>query len=356
MKNFRLFTLTIIIVVTVTILITKFYQSESLAVDKNSDDDMVMTLSVVSAVTSFVIAESALFTKEHLKINTADENYRYDNLQLYPIYASAAFLNFHKKLGPYLSLEMALAKNKILITELAGDDQAEVNKLFIENISADTIIILGGEVIRGGKQDRMIAQDFMLKPKSGALDIEVYCVEHNRWQAEDVKASFNVTLGLAPANVRQAVKEANSQQQVWEQVDVLYEKYGVEEETKALAFALADEDLKDELQPYLDKLKTIRWPTDVVGVIVGVIAVRGNEIVGCDVFAQHALFTRYYGALLKSYCGNVYNARHKGSLPYDAVSEYFANVFRNETSLETAVRENGTQLMQGKYRIHAGIY
>jgi hypothetical protein len=352
MKNFRLVTITLIIVVTVTILLTKFYQSESLAIDNNLNNDATITLPVVGTGVSLVMAGDNLFTKEHLKIKNADENYRYDNLQLYPIYASAAFLTFHKKLGPYLSLEMALAKNKILITELAGDDQAEVNKLFIENISADTIIILGGEVIRGGKQDRMIAQDFMLKPKSGALNIEVYCVEHNRWQAEDVKASFNVSLGLAPADVRQAAKEENSQQQVWDQVDVLYERYGVEEETKALAFALADEDLKGELHPYLDKLMAIRWPTDVVGVI----AVRGNEIVGCDVFAQHALFTRYYGALLKSYCGNVYNIRHKGSLPFDAVNAYFATVFRSDTSLATAVQENGTQLMQGTYRIHAAIY
>jgi hypothetical protein len=353
MKNFRLVTLTIIIVVTVTILLTKFYQPDtSSAIDNNSDDDVVLTLPVASTVPSLMITEDARFTNEHLKINNADENYCHDNLQLYPIYASAAFLNYHKKLGPYLSLEMALAKNIILITELAGDDQAEVNKLFIENISADTIIILGGEVIRGGKQDRMIAQDFMLKPKSGALDIDVYCVEHNRWQAEDVKASFNITLGVAPVNVRQAVKEANSQEQVWEEVEELYDAYQVEEETKALADALADEKLNKDIQPYLDKLMAIRWPTNVVGVI----AVRGNEIVGCDVFAQHALFTRYYAALLKSYCGNVYNARHKGSLPYDAVNAYFATVFRSDTSLVTVVQENGTQLMLGKYRIHVAIY
>lgn len=117
--------------------------------------------------------------------------------------------------------------------------------------------------------------------------------------------------------MREAAKDENSQQEVWDQVDVLYERYGVEEETKALADALADEDLKGDLHPYLEKLGDIYWAPNVVGVI----AVRGNQIVGSDVFAQPALFARYYPALLKSYCGNGHT--HSDPLPDDAVRAYF---------------------------------
>jgi hypothetical protein len=355
MKKSLIIILILSIVVTVYLFITRFNtapDSGALVRADKSDSSLIRTLPVVSIEVTKVAYEIAAFTIEHLEIKKAEPQYRFDQVQLYPIYASAVFLSYHKNLGPYLSLEQALTQDKILITELAGDDQAEVNSIFIENISADTVIILGGEVIRGGKQDRMIVHDFMLKPNSGALNIDVYCVEHNRWQAEDIKASFNITLGLAPADVRQAAKEENSQQQVWEQVEVLYEKYGVEEETKALADALADEDLKGELQPYLEKLGDIHWAPGVVGVIT----VRGDEIVGCDVFAQHTLFTRYYPALLKSYCGKIHNTTDKDLLQYNEVNGYFKKAFKNEASLQTKVHENGTQLMHGKYRIHAAIY
>ncbi len=280
MKTSRI--LLVIILMMVAILIIKFYPQSNDNAASSTNPDSVF-------VTPVAATKGATYTINHLSIKQAAQEYRYHNLQLYPIYASAEFLVEHKKLGPYLSLEQALAKQKVSITELDGANGGAVNTLLIENISADTIIVLGGEVIRGGKQDRMIAQDFMLMPHSGAVDIDVYCVEHNRWQAADRKASFDISLGLAPAAVREAAKDENSQQEVWDQVDVLYERYGVEDETKALADALADEDLKGDLHPYLEKLGDIYWAPNVVGVI----AVRGNQIVGSDVFAQPALFARF---------------------------------------------------------------
>ena len=150
----------------------------------------------------------ALYHSENLYIEPPSEKYRYASLQLYPIFASPFFLTHHQHLGPYLSLQEAMDQKKIVITELTGKedqhtapsatqehdselDEAEVNRLFVENISSDTIIILGGEVVRGGKQDRMIAQDFMVLPHSGKLDIAVFCVEHGRWTgSEEVQTSF----------------------------------------------------------------------------------------------------------------------------------------------------------------------
>lgn len=177
MKTSRI--LLVIILMMVAILIIKFYpQSNDNAASSTNPDSVFVT---PVAVTTVAATKQAAYTINHLSIKHAAQEYRYDNLQLYPIYASAEFLAAHKKLGPYLSLEQALTKQKMSITELDGSNGGAVNTLLIENISADTIIILGGEVIRGGKQDRMIAQDFMLMPRSGAVDIDVYCVEHNRW-------------------------------------------------------------------------------------------------------------------------------------------------------------------------------
>jgi hypothetical protein len=292
----------------------------------------------------------AAFNTGFLRIEKPMDAYRYNNLQLYPIYATPGFLEFHKNLGPYMSLLEALKQHKLLISELG--DGSDVNTLYAENISCDTIIILGGEVIRGGKQDRMIARDFMLLPGRGKMNISVFCVEHDRWTSEEEIALFDMTVGIAPNSVRDATQSPVAQERVWEEVAELNMAYDVKEETGALAFAIADEDMKDNLQPYLDELQNIVWPIDVVGVI----AVMDNEVVGCDIFAQHDLFVRYYANLLKSYCGNIHEAKYEPNLPFREVQAFFQRVFKSEKDLGTHLLDHGTQLKNGRYRIHAAVY
>src|SRR5436853_7904827 len=85
--------------------------------------------------------------------------YVYKNLVLYPVHAREAFAQAHRQIGKYTSLTDALAQNKVKISEKEGGES--VNNLSIQNNSNDTVNILGGEVIKGGKQDRMVAQDMI---------------------------------------------------------------------------------------------------------------------------------------------------------------------------------------------------
>ena len=58
---------------------------------------------------------------------------------------------------------------------------------------------------RGGKQDRQIAQDFVIGAKE-TVDVQAFCVEHGRWNPErDGKStggSFSASGMLAPSSVR----------------------------------------------------------------------------------------------------------------------------------------------------------
>jgi hypothetical protein len=107
---------------------------------------------------------NAQYSKENLKMesSTSQAKYRYENLQLYPIHANAAFVSSNRSVGKYETLKNALEKKKVTVTESKNE---EVNNLFIENVSKDTVMILAGEVVQGGKQDRMVAQDVILYPK-----------------------------------------------------------------------------------------------------------------------------------------------------------------------------------------------
>jgi hypothetical protein len=290
-------------------------------------------------------------------------------LQLYPIFASSFFLSHHQHLGPYLSLEEALDQKKIVITELTGKDnqetarsttqdheseldEAEVNRLFVENISSDTIIILGGEVVRGGKQDRMIAQDFMVLPHSGKVDIAVYCVEHGRWMMSEASADFKIVMDVAPNKVRKAAKATAAQEKVWEEVANLNADLEISAPTESLAAAVDDTKMDELLQPYKKHLNSVAWPESVVGVM----AVMGKKVVGLDVFGQHQLFMKYYPSLLSSYCSDAYAVRDTTMMSYAEVQPFLKTLISNETTFDKHIREHGAQLAHHGYRIHVAIY
>src|SRR5688572_30347111 len=108
------------------------------------------------------------------------KNYTYHHLRLYPIRAKESFQKTFRDVGKYMSLKEAIEKKKVKISEKNGG--GNVNELTIENLSSDTIIVLPGEIIKGGKQDRVVNQDMVLSPRSGKKTLPVFCVESGRWE------------------------------------------------------------------------------------------------------------------------------------------------------------------------------
>ncbi|HYE53738.1 MAG TPA: DUF6569 family protein, partial [Chitinophagaceae bacterium] len=72
--------------------------------------------------------------------------FTYKNLRLYPIKAKAVFKQQTSDISNYTSLKEALEKKKILITEKEGrNESAEVNTLYAQNTSRDTLYLMAGE-------------------------------------------------------------------------------------------------------------------------------------------------------------------------------------------------------------------
>src|SRR5437868_9116230 len=124
------------------------------------------------------------YTYKNLQVNFLEteasaKKYTYENLRLYPVYARKEFTDAFKAVGNYMSLEEALQKKKVKIREKGSG--GTVNTLSIENLSSDTIIVICGDVVKGGQQDRIIQKDMLLQPKSGKKNLDVFCVESGRW-------------------------------------------------------------------------------------------------------------------------------------------------------------------------------
>ena len=94
----------------------------------------------------------------------------HDNLAVYFVHGTSAA-------GPVpLTLQEALAKGSVQVIETG-----QVNELQIENVGGEQVFIQAGDIVKGGKQDRVLTVSLVLPPKSGKVPIASFCVEQGRW-------------------------------------------------------------------------------------------------------------------------------------------------------------------------------
>src|SRR5438270_508560 len=94
---------------------------------------------------------------------------------------------------------------------------AEVNRLVLVNNSKHPLILLAGEVVTGGKQDRVVGKDRIVPAESDPVDLSVFCVEHGRWTETSAKFDTHASVMLQPSVRKQAMAEQD-QQKVWDEV------------------------------------------------------------------------------------------------------------------------------------------
>ena len=97
----------------------------------------------------------------------------------------------HKNLTIFLIHGADASSNKDLITlEEALKmkifkvyETEDVNELMVENISSKyDVFIQSGDIVKGGKQDRVLAISVIIPRNSGKVSIEAFCVESDRWE------------------------------------------------------------------------------------------------------------------------------------------------------------------------------
>src|SRR5437016_11775842 len=109
----------------------------------------------------------------------------------------------------FLTLQEALVQKKVIVRETRS-----VNELSIENISSEEVYVQSGDIVKGGAQDRMMAVDLILPPRSGKIPISAFCVENGRWSqrgSEQVAVFGSSANIVAGRDVKLAAKSASSQ-------------------------------------------------------------------------------------------------------------------------------------------------
>lgn len=210
---------------------------------------------------------------------------RHDRLLLFPI------------LGPGvrpprvdLTLDKAMAAGLIEVEELKP---SEVNRVRLRNRAKRPVFVMGGEMLRGGKQDRIVGDDLLI-PAGAELTIPVFCVEHGRWAGATVE--FEAGPSLAAPALRASGRAGQSA--VWEKVAEIQTRLGAPSPTGAYRSVHDSEQVRARMKPYTRAFSDL--PDDFPEA-VGVVAMVGGDILAADLFGSPALFRQLWPQLLDSY-------------------------------------------------------
>jgi hypothetical protein len=225
--------------------------------------------------------------------------YTHKNLSIFLIHSKTTAT----KTRSFLTLQEALEQKKVIVYETQS-----VNELAIENLSNEDVYVQSGDIVKGGKQDRMMALDFIVPPKSGRMPIAAFCVEHGRWSGrgnERAGVFSSSADAVVTREIKLAAKSSNSQGAVWENVrlaqDQLSRNLGtrVNSNVSASSLQLAVENTRVQAtaDSYIKALGNIvNRNDDVIGYVF---AINGN-VNSADVYSSNALFRKLWPKLLKA--------------------------------------------------------
>ena len=109
-----------------------------------------------------------------------------------------------------LTLDESRARGALTVVERA---QPSVPELIAENRGKAYVLLLAGEILIGGKQNRVLREDLLLPPLSGPRNIGVYCVEQGRWN--EGRKDFDSLGSVVQPSVRSQVLRKAEQSRIW---------------------------------------------------------------------------------------------------------------------------------------------
>lgn len=219
------------------------------------------------------------------------EPIQYHNITLVPVSTG--------RKGPfqrYTLLEQGLRARTLAVREVAGQsDAAQVNAVEVRNSGHEPVYLLGGEMILGGKQDRIIQQDTVLGPGGAWTKVAVFCVERGRWDGQ--KMEFAAGGAIAQPSLRGAAM-SGSQGAVWAEVARNNEQHGTQSQTETYRRTIQNEKLRGRIEPYRRELLSRLGAGEQ---LAGVIFAVNGQIRVADLFGNPVLFSELKDKLLSSY-------------------------------------------------------
>jgi hypothetical protein len=260
-------------------------------------------------------ASGLAFANEGMRISGP---HVHENLAVYFVHGEGAS-------GPVpFSLAEALERGNVRVIETGN-----VNELQIENVGTEEVFIQAGDIVKGGKQDRVLTVSFILPGKSGRVPIASFCVEQGRWspRAKEDASKFSSALEAMPSRaallaiatpptaaprqpadvgrvqMRQPNDVAVKQMKVWESVAKTQEKLGTglgasvasPQSASSLQLTLENSRLKEARAAYMQALegKGLK-ESDVLGYIIAI----NGKVSTASLYSSNGLFRKMWSKQL----------------------------------------------------------
>ena len=255
----------------------------------------------------------------------------YENISVFPVVTSST-----TDTGHFLTLEEGLTSGEVIVSEQGNSGMvrnrdgsvspnysggASVNQLVLINRSKRPLLLLAGELVSGGKQDRIIGKDRIVPVGAEPLPLSVFCVEHGRWSSG---GNFSAAKTIVHPSVREQAAVNQKQTDVWNAVRSGTTAQAAPSAPRArvdssqLAYAVTNEAPTESYDKLYNKSRTVggsvdsfveevqrRFNKETSGLknerVVGVVVAYGGEVAWSDIFASEDLFRKYWTKLLRSY-------------------------------------------------------
>jgi len=194
--------------------------------------------------------------------------------------------------GDWDTMDKAVQAGRLKILE---KEQASVSEVQMENVSDAAVFLMSGEIIKGGKQTRLIRKDTVIEARQKAT-VPVFCVEQHRWSGG---VNFNGAGRQAPAAITGAIKAGAGQSEVWLGADRAADAMGVEASPTAnLNEALESERARKEFKDLHKELGKFS-PPETIGIAIA--DARTGRAVGLELFSRRDLFENLQDKLVEGY-------------------------------------------------------
>jgi hypothetical protein len=247
---------------------------------------------------------------------------------------------------PFITLDEGLKSGEVEVTEAGRarglvrprgsthlpaenslDRGDEVNTLVLVNHSKRPLLLLAGEIVTGGKQDRIVAKDRIVPADADPIDLTVFCIEPGRWTESSASfgASSKSSMGsfMVQPRVRERAMVDQDQERVWDSVNGAISQMevaaappvgaggshggpasprtlGTSSYAKAMQDSSVSEKVDEAAAPVMNAREQVLAQLRDEHAVGVVVAVRG-EIIWADLFANTDLLSRYWTKLVRSY-------------------------------------------------------
>ena len=273
---------------------------------------------------------------------------RNGNLTIFPVVSDTSH-----DTSQFLTLDEGLKSGDVVVTEAGSAaplirprhgrqgwqehpqaGSAEVNKLVLINNSKRPLLLLAGEIVTGGKQDRIIGKDRLVPAESDPVDLSVFCVEPGRWTGASSK--FGAPAAIVQPSVRAKAMADKDQQKVWNEVATARSSLAgpIRSETEMVtveanssyAATVDNSAVKKQIdtvaapvqQEYQSVIRQLR-ERHAVGVVVAV----NGQLIWSDVFASTNLLEKYWPKLVRSYAAETFSQPRKSNTATVAGAQQF---------------------------------